>query len=53
MEKAERLLEKANTDDSEDLVNSIEMVKDAMDKEDATLQTAMNGLADLLYYLEA
>ncbi|MHB8167075.1 MAG: Hsp70 family protein [Sulfuricella sp.] len=53
MEKAERLLEKAGAEDGEDLVNGIEAVKDAMDKADEVLQPAMDGLADLLYYLEA
>ncbi|MHB1590334.1 MAG: Hsp70 family protein [Sulfuricella sp.] len=53
MEKAERLLEKAGAEDGEDLVNGIEAVKDAMDKADEVLQSAMDGLADLLYYLEA
>jgi molecular chaperone DnaK (HSP70) len=53
MEKAERLLEKAGAEDGEDLVNAIEAVKDAMDKADEVLQSAMDSLADLLYYLEA
>jgi len=53
VEKAERLLEKAGAEDGEDMVNGIEAVKDAMDKSDEALQLAMDGLADLLYYLEA
>jgi molecular chaperone DnaK (HSP70) len=53
VEKAERLLEKARTEDAEDLVDAIESVKDVMSGEDAALQAAMNDLADLLYYLES
>ncbi len=53
VEKAERLLEKARAEDAEDLVDAIESVKDAMSGEDAALQEAMNGLADLLYYLQS
>ena len=53
LEKAERMLEKAGAEDGEDLVNAIESVKDVLDGDDALLKTAMDGLADLLYYLES
>jgi molecular chaperone DnaK len=53
VEKAERLLERAGAEDAEDLVDAIELVKDVLGGDDAPLQTAMNSLADLLYYLES
>ena len=53
VEKAERIMETANAEDSEDLVNGIEIVKDALGQGDVELQSAMAVLADLLYYLEA
>lgn len=53
VEKAERLLEKASAEDSEDLVNGIETVKDALDKTDESLHAAMDSLADLIYYMES
>jgi len=53
VEKAERLLEKAGAEDAEDLVNAIESVKDASSGDNGSLQAAMDGLADLLYYLES
>ena len=53
IEKAERLLASAGTEDAEDLVNGIEAVKDQLDGPDASLKTAMDALADLLYYLDA
>jgi len=53
IEKAERLLASAGTEDAEDLVNGIEAVKDQLGGPDATLKTAMDALADLLYYLDA
>lgn len=53
VEKAERLLVQASPEDREDLVNGIEAVKDALEQTDESLQTAMDGLADLIYYLEA
>ncbi|MDP4027966.1 MAG: Hsp70 family protein [Gallionella sp.] len=52
MEKAQRLLKKAGTEDSEDLVNGIEAVREVMDEADEVLKSAMDALADLLYYLE-
>ncbi|MFA7243654.1 MAG: Hsp70 family protein [Sulfuricellaceae bacterium] len=53
IEKAERLLGTVGAEDGEDLVDGVEAVKDAMEKDDAVLQRAMAGLADLLYYLES
>ncbi|MBI4753911.1 MAG: Hsp70 family protein [Betaproteobacteria bacterium] len=53
VEKAERLLGGAGAEDAEDLVNGIEAVRDAMAGDEAELQTAMDALADLLYYLES
>ncbi|WP_288130027.1 Hsp70 family protein, partial [Accumulibacter sp.] len=53
IEKAERLLAKAGTEDAEDLVNGIEAVKDRNNGSDADLKAAMDALADLLYYLDA
>ena len=51
-EKAERLLANSGTEDAEDLVNGIEAVKDRLAGPDAELKTAMDALADLLYYLD-
>ena len=53
IEKAERLLASAGTEDAEDLVNGIEAVKDQVGGPDANLKKAMDTLADLLYYLDA
>jgi len=53
VEQAERLLGNAGAEDAEDLVNAVEAVKDALTGDDAALQSAMDGLADLLYYLES
>jgi molecular chaperone DnaK (HSP70) len=56
VEKAERSLKTANADDREDLIDSIEAVRDAMISDtgqlDAELQQAMAALADVLYYLD-
>jgi molecular chaperone DnaK len=52
VEKAERLLEKAGAQDAEDLVDAIEAIKDALADDEAALKTAMDTLADLLYYLQ-
>jgi molecular chaperone DnaK len=52
VEKAERLLEKAAAQDAEDLVDAIEATKDALAHDEAALKSAMDTLADLLYYLE-
>jgi molecular chaperone DnaK len=54
VEKAQRLLENAGAENAEDLVDAIEAINDALAVEDdAPLQAAMDGLADLLYYLES
>ncbi len=54
VEKAERLLESANPQDREDLVDFIESVQDALAQGDAeALEQAMAGLSDLIYYLES
>ena len=56
VEKAERLLQTAGADDREDLIDSIEAVRDAMNSDaveaEAGLQQAMAALADVLYYLQ-
>ena len=52
IEKAERLLARAGTEDAEDLVNGIEVVKNQTEGSDADLKVAMDALADLLYYLD-
>ncbi len=52
VEKAERLLEKAAALDAEDLVDAIEAAKEALSHDEAALKTAMDTLADLLYYIE-
>jgi molecular chaperone DnaK (HSP70) len=53
VEKAERALEKVGAQDAEDLVDAIEAVKDALAGHEADVKSAMDTLADLLYYLEA
>ncbi len=53
IEKAERLLARAGSEDAEDLVNGIEALRDQLNGTDADLKTAMDALADLLYYLDA
>lgn len=56
LEKAERLLSSVGADDREDLIDSIEAVRDAMasdaEQSDSDLQKAMATLADVLYYLD-
>ena len=56
IEKAERLLKTAGADDREDLIDSIEAVRDAMTDDtgeaEAELQQVMAALADVLYYLD-
>jgi molecular chaperone DnaK len=52
VEKAERALEKAGAQDAADLVDAIETTRDALTDDEAALKTAMDTLADLLYYLE-
>ncbi|WP_295457117.1 Hsp70 family protein [uncultured Thiodictyon sp.] len=54
VEKAERLLAGANTDDRDDLVDGIETVRDALAADDIkALELAVAQLADLIYYLES
>ena len=54
IEKAERLMETANTEDREDLVDLIEGVRDALASGDETaLAEAVTALTDLVYYLES
>ncbi|MGD8588274.1 MAG: Hsp70 family protein [Chromatiales bacterium] len=53
IEKAERLMEGAGDDDREDLVDLVEGLTDAMQANDAqAMQTAMEQLTDLIFYLE-
>lgn len=54
VEKAERLLDSAADSDREDLVNLIEVLKDALGSSDtAAVRQAMAELSDLLFYLES
>ena len=54
VEKGQRLLEGANSEDRDDLVNGIEAVQDALAAEDIpALELAVAQLADLIYYLES
>jgi len=54
IEKAERLMEGANTEDKEDLVDLVESLKDARAKADAGgVERAVAELSDLIYYLES
>ena len=54
VEKAERLLEGANPEDRDDLVDGIEAVRDALGQDNAAaLEQSVASLADLIYYLEA
>ncbi|WP_280553002.1 Hsp70 family protein [Halomonas sp. 25-S5] len=53
IEKAERLMEGANPEDREDLVDNIESVQDALASGDiAALARATDELSDLVFYLE-
>ncbi|OQW93531.1 MAG: heat-shock protein Hsp70 [Beggiatoa sp. IS2] len=54
VEKAERMLEKASTEDKEDIINLMETIKDAIaNKEIFALHQPMEQLSDILYYLES
>ncbi len=54
VEKAERLLDGANAEDRDDLVDGIEGVKDALARDHGeALDKAVAQLADLIYYLES
>lgn len=53
VEQAGRLLQTAGQEDSEDLVNGIEAVRDALTQDDeVVVRMTMGSLADLIYYLE-
>ena len=53
LEKAERLREKATTDDQRDLDRLMEKVRVALnDRQWPIVQTAGDELADVLFYLE-
>ncbi len=51
-EKAEQLLEVTEEDDREDLVDSIEAMKDAITN-DKNIEEATNQLSELIFYLES
>jgi molecular chaperone DnaK (HSP70) len=54
IEKAERLMESANPEDKEDLVNLVESVRDALTDGNADeTQRAVAELSDLVFYLES
>jgi hypothetical protein len=54
VEKAERLMDSANPEDKEDLVDLVESVQDALGKGDAGVtERALAELSDLIYYLES
>lgn len=55
LEKAERLMEtdKVTADDREDLINLVESVREAIQKEEfETLTTLIEELSDIIYYLD-
>lgn len=53
LKKAEALLASAQSEDSADLINLMEAVKDNLETENReALQTAMDELSDLMYFLE-
>lgn len=53
VEKAERLLEQANEEDREDMIDLIEAIKDGLAAQDAAaVDSASERLADILYYLD-
>ena len=54
IEKAERLMESAGEEDREDLVDMVEQLNDAQAKgSDREVQSAIEQLADLIFYLES
>ena len=54
IEKAEQLMETANPEDKEDLVNLIEAVQDAIASKDTeSMERVVAELKDLIYYLES
>ncbi len=54
IEKAERLMDNANAEDKEDIVNLIEAVQDALAADDGPArERAVAELSDLVFYLES
>lgn len=54
IEKAERLMESAQAEDREDLVDLVETLRDALAAHDEpAIREAMNELSDLVFYLES
>ena len=54
IEKAEQLMDSANAEDKEDLVDLVESVRDALAKGDAgATERAVAELSDLIYYMES
>ncbi|MCG5532025.1 Hsp70 family protein [Halorhodospira sp. 9621] len=54
IERAERLLDQANPEDREDLVDAIEQLRDALEQENAAaIEQAREALSDLVFYLES
>ena len=54
LEKAERLMDGANVEDKEDLVDLCEAAREALESNDtAALERAVAELSDLVYYLES
>lgn len=53
VEKAQRMLEKATEEDQQDMINLIENIHDGLKNADfAAVESAMERLADILYYLD-
>ena len=54
VEKAERMLESASSEDREDMINLIETIRDALDNDKPdVLAAAVEELSDILYYLDS
>ena len=54
IDNAERLMENANAEDREDLVDGVEQINEALAAgDDNALKVALEQLSDLIYYLEA
>ncbi len=54
IEKAEKLLDNAATEDKEDIVDMIEAINDAITADNSTvLNESMEQLSDIIYYLES
>lgn len=53
IDRAQRLMESANAEDREDLVDGVEQINEALAAgDDAALETASEQLSDLIYFLE-